>query len=86
MAHDLFISYSTEDKPAADEVCAIVEKTAGVVVPGRSRRTLNPQHLAGRFQRLAPPCILPRPKLAASFESGNAFPTKGTLFTAFRSN
>jgi hypothetical protein len=26
MAHDLFISYSTEDKPAADAVCAILEK------------------------------------------------------------
>ena len=26
MAHDVFISYSTEDKPAADAVCAILEK------------------------------------------------------------
>jgi hypothetical protein len=26
MAHDVFISHSTEDKPAADAVCAILEK------------------------------------------------------------
>jgi TIR domain-containing protein len=28
MAHDVFISYSTEDKPAADAVCAILEKNS----------------------------------------------------------
>jgi TIR domain len=26
MAHDVFISYSTQDKPAADALCAILEK------------------------------------------------------------
>src|SRR5271163_583278 len=26
MAHDVFISYSTQDKPAADAVCATLEK------------------------------------------------------------
>ena len=26
MAHDVFISHSTEDKPAADAVCAILEE------------------------------------------------------------
>jgi hypothetical protein len=27
MAHDVFISHSSEDKPAADAVCAILEES-----------------------------------------------------------